>query len=139
MKQLSLNGSYQSTAVFLMFSWYSDHQNFTFYLPMTTDLGCHFLLPSLCHRDGISGCSWSGRLGPSVSECKAGRCSGRKCAFSKLFLGKQSLILPRIPLVCNQDYIIANPSRFIRSAVEPRRFAKKHMPPKILLCHHAAE
>lgn len=72
-----------------------------------------------------------------MAECKAGRRSSRKCAFSKLSLGKQSLILRYIPLVCNQDYIIPNPVHFICSAVKPGCFAKNHMPLKTPLCHNA--
>lgn len=65
-----------------------------------------------------------------VAECKAGRRSGRKCAFSKLSLGKHRLILRYIPLVCNQDYFIPKPIHFICSAVKLRCFAKNHMPLK---------
>lgn len=85
------------------------------------------------------GCGRAGWEHQRVAERKAGRCSSRKCAFSKLSLGKQSLILRCIPLVSNPNYIIPNPIHFICSAVKPGCFAKKnnHMPlEKIPLCHN---
>lgn len=76
----------------------------------------------------------AGRERQRVAERKAGRRSSRECAFSKLSLGKQCLILRCIPLVCNQDYIIPNPIHFICSAVKPGCFAKNHMPLKNPFC-----